>query len=152
VVVCLRVARLLWCYLLADDSFPKSDCYWKGLATPKESRVGKTLMGPTALIQVTRGGIQDNLLKECWMRTTTVAFSTGQAKGGSRDWERVNWVTTLWPDSTTQWTGQWGWVNKMRLSNPIVTFFPTIAALHDYTFIVYVGSCSWGYSLHTFWY
>jgi hypothetical protein len=25
----------------------------------------------------------------------------------------------------------------MRLSNPIVTFFPTIAALHDYTFIVY---------------
>ena len=71
------------------------------------------------------------------MRTTTVAFSTGQAKGGSRDWERVNWVTTLWPDSTTQWTGQWGWVNKMRLSNPIVTFFPTIAALHDYTFIVY---------------
>ena len=92
-VVCLRVAMLLWCYLLADDSFPKSDCYWKGLATPKESRVGKTLMGPTALIQVTRGGIQDNLLKECWMRTTTVAFSTGQeAKGGSRDWEMVNWV------------------------------------------------------------
>jgi hypothetical protein len=35
-----------------------------------------------------------HLLKECWMRTTTVAFSTGQeAKGGSsRDWERVNWV------------------------------------------------------------
>ena len=58
-VVCLRVARLLWCYLLADDSFPKSDCYWKGLATPKESRVGKTLMGPTDLIQVTSGGIQD---------------------------------------------------------------------------------------------
>jgi hypothetical protein len=27
------------------------------------------------------------------MRTTTVAFSTGQeAKGGSRDWEMVNWV------------------------------------------------------------
>jgi hypothetical protein len=39
-----------------------------------------------------------------------------QAKG-SRDWKRVNWVTTLWPDLRTQWTaGQWGWVNKMRLS------------------------------------
>jgi hypothetical protein len=40
----------------------KSDCYWKGFATPKEKqrRVGETLMlGAAGLIWVTSNGIQD---------------------------------------------------------------------------------------------
>jgi hypothetical protein len=65
VVVCPRVARLLFCYLLADNSFPKSDCYWKGFATPKEKqRVGKApTLGAAGLIWLPSGGIQDTCPK-----------------------------------------------------------------------------------------
>ena len=51
----------------------------------------------------------------------------------------MNWVTALWPDLVTQWVGQWGWVNKMTLSNPRVTF-PTIAALHVYIWATTAGN------------
>lgn len=58
------------------------------------------------------------------MRTTTVACCTGQAKGGSIvDWERVNWVTALWP----------GKQNETLQSNSDFPNYSSTACLHVYS-------------------
>jgi hypothetical protein len=147
VIVCPRVARLLFCYLLADNSFPKKWLLLEGICHTKrktESGKGSNVGGcwPDLASKWWNTG---HLSKECWMRMTTVACSTlGKPKevGTGKRW--IGWQLS---GQTWELNGQGsgaGWT-KWDSPNPIVTF-PNYSS----TTRIYMDSCSWGCSLHTF--
>jgi hypothetical protein len=123
VVVCLRVARLLCCYLLADNSFPKKWLFLEGIChTKRKTESGKgSNVGSCWPDLASKRWNTGHLSKECCMRMTTLACSTGQAKG-SRDWKKwIGWQLSGQTQQLNVQSSGAGWT-KWDSPNPILTF------------------------------